>query len=241
MSQDEVAMSVVDSYQNLHIDSLNVCSPYFMNGNPRWEDTKTPMAIKRPGAGKYNANELESQTVAMLCEYGLKACQFSPEQMRNFMIANGLGMDCSGFALQIADAIYASLKEGNIFNRLFDVNNEHVGIRRINARKIADNCNSHKIDPMSARSGDMIVCANGSHVICVVSKTDRTLICAHSVDCQRNSGVNVFQILNQGHEDVFNLKWSADVVNGQGMINLGEQMRSRRGPIDGLYRLHALE
>jgi hypothetical protein len=89
-----VAKNIIESYRNLDIDGTKVRTPYFRN-------IKRIRGGLRVLTGKGSAQELQNETriFAKLRGYDLKGK--SPEETREFMQLQGLGIDCSGFVIHV--------------------------------------------------------------------------------------------------------------------------------------------
>jgi len=85
---------IIESYRNLDIDGVKVRTPYFRN-------VKRIRGGLRVLTGKGSSQELQNETkiFAKLRGYNLK--EKSGDEIRKFMQAQGLGIDCSGFVIHV--------------------------------------------------------------------------------------------------------------------------------------------
>jgi hypothetical protein len=161
--------SFIDKYFKLKIKELEVICPYFINSS---------MGIMRKPvfAGKADPFEIESTANELLANkvYATK----TPELIRQDMIEEGLGIDCSGLVYQIYNKwLQDILHKGELKDYLPKINSFNP--RKILSRRLKPESSvsadmftsepiSEKINVKDICPGDLIRTRGGKHVLFVI-------------------------------------------------------------------------
>lgn len=116
----------------------------------------------------------------------------SVDEIRKFMEKNLLGLDCSGFAYRILDAVLTKYKQG----RLQDLGFPHVGRTNVNLLT-SDEFTASVIFSQEIQPGDLIKMQSRNsipHVLIVIEKGEDLIIYAHSSQNTEVSGVHTGKI-----------------------------------------------
>jgi hypothetical protein len=91
---DKLLQNEIDRYTNLKIGGKNVTCPYYIN-------PKIERGALRVMCGKGSPEEIEHEVKVWAKVKGINLKRLTSEEIRNFMIENHIGIDCSGFIAQI--------------------------------------------------------------------------------------------------------------------------------------------
>lgn len=147
----------------------------------------------------------------------------SIEEIRQFMLKNNLGLDCSGFAYRMLDF----LVQETIGKALTNLGFEHVGRTNV-ATLTSEEFSLHIKDIAEAKSGDLIRIDSGAedellHCLVILDVKDNIITYAHSSRKTKINGI---------HQDTIkNGKFPADLKHLLFNPKMG----------DGIYRLKILQ
>jgi hypothetical protein len=162
------ALAVVEQYTKLAIGGKYVIVPYFMN-NPGRKG-------RRVRVGKGTPQELERETVRLAKRYMFDLAAATPEEIRSFMIAHRLGIDCSGLVAWISHELAIHRTGRPLWRSMqFTGHPLRAGIRKrlrpienISAKLLTDDRNAITVrDLKEVRPGDIIRSLNGNHVLLI--------------------------------------------------------------------------
>lgn len=88
------AVNIINQYQALEIEGKKIACPYFRN-------VKRIRGELRVLAGKGTPQELIDETRIFAKLRGVDLGQLNETEIRQFMITQGLGVDCSGFVMHV--------------------------------------------------------------------------------------------------------------------------------------------
>ena len=160
------AQTLIERYRSLHIQGMTATCPYHINCG-------TTFARHRALVGKGRPEEIEAAAEHYFAKYHMSA-QGDPEQLRRYLMACGLGIDCSGFAAWVLNCVTQETLGKPIWQCL-----TFPGLKRrtvsklrpfenISANLLTSNRNTYKVDDLGQiRPGDMIRLIHGGHVMVV--------------------------------------------------------------------------
>lgn len=167
--------------------------------------------------GKSSPEVILAKTKELAKQANFDLNSASVEQIRQFMIAHKLGLDCSGFIYRMLDYLALAIYHKPLTELGFD----HVG--RTNIAKLTESTQAIKIDQLSlAQPGDIIRLSSSEpiwHGLVVLNQQADIITYAHSSGVTPINGVHQGQIKNQqlsGELAVF----SFDEAAGDGLYRL---------------------
>ncbi|MCB9790757.1 hypothetical protein H6764_01905 [Candidatus Nomurabacteria bacterium] len=230
MIVDEVPKPVKDlvhEYLNLQINSCTVRAPYYRN-------VKRIRAELRSLVGKGLPSEIVEETLIYSKLRGFILEGKSEEEIRDFMILQGIGVDCSGFAAHIYDKWLKSSDRGNLVNKLqFKETSFYRSIIRrirpienISANDLTNEKNSTPIKLNQISPGDLIRLKGvkrGDHLAIIYSTTRdesnslKQVTYVHSSPAyQKDNGVKFGEIvITDPEKDLKDQQWREVDKNGK--------------------------
>lgn len=103
------ALEIINQYKNLIIRGITVQTPYYRN-------VKRTRAELRSLVGKGTPEELIEETIIFAQLRGFKIQNSNPEEVKEFMESQGVGIDCSGFVAHIINHILYKKYHKGIFS-----------------------------------------------------------------------------------------------------------------------------
>jgi hypothetical protein len=159
------AQDLFDHYINLNIQGLKVVCPYHINTGLRGKS--------RALVGKGKPEEIEAAAEKYLAQFQMFA-EGDTERLARYLMACGLGVDCSGFVAWMLNCITLDKLNKPLQNCLTfpsikrSVVSKLRPFENISANLLTSTTNSIKItDINKVRPGDMIRMIHGGHVIIV--------------------------------------------------------------------------
>lgn len=153
------AQEVINGYLNLSIGGKNVRCPYFNN---RRAGTRAGLRVL---IGKGNPEEILEEAKLFMIREKVSADHMSKEQISEYLISHGLGVDCSAFAYYILDAESKSRGLGKLSSHISWKGRPGI-IRRLisrlrpaenlGVRTLANNFNSFEVPLNDIQPGDII-------------------------------------------------------------------------------------
>jgi hypothetical protein len=174
----EQVQNVIKEYFALPLGGKKVKCPYFMN-------LRKERAGLRVMVGKGSAEEITHEVKVWAQLKGIDLNAISEQQIREFMIQKGIGIDCSGFAVYALDAWTRFLGKGHIWKRLkYFSNSPMMRLRRwlrpvenIGANLLTSDLNCEKITDLNLiQPGDMIRAKGkqeNAHHVAIISEVFR--------------------------------------------------------------------
>jgi hypothetical protein len=146
----QAALEVIKKYSELDILGKKVCTPYFINSNKK-------RAELRVMAGKGAPEEIIHEVKVWAQVKGFDLARAKEDQIREFMMDLGIGIDCSGFVVHVLNAELKRRKLGPLWNYLaFSNNSFFMKIRRmlrplenIGANTLTNETNTTKISDLN--------------------------------------------------------------------------------------------
>lgn len=168
-----VAQNYIDRYLNLQLGGKSVVAPYYMNLK-RAKDLRAMV-----GKGTPDEIEMEVQIWAKLRAKDLDT--MTAEAIREFMMAEDIGIDCSGFVMHVMNVWHKSTTGRSIWRKMHIYNTDLLHkiayflkpVEKLGAEIITnlDNCDS--IEIKDVKPGDLIRSKwkrKNSHHVLLVSK-----------------------------------------------------------------------
>lgn len=166
--------------------------------------------------GKSSPEVLINTTIKLAKWQSFDLQKTSVQEIREFMIKNKLGIDCSGFAYRMLDYLSQDLNLGNLQK---SAGMEHVG--RTNVAKMTSDEFSIPIkDFADARPGDIIRLNSGKkilHGVVILENNNGVITYAHSSNETSPSGVHTGKIEESGLPD--------DLKNFSFQLSAGDGIR----------------
>ncbi len=184
-----------ERFMNIKIGNKSIRCPFFMNNDPLYLNTKHYQSV--PKGGKLTPEEIETKILQLAEKNNVNLDMLTQEQLNEFLLTNGIGVDCSGLIYQFLKQTYLALG-GTAENFEKSITNEsgQTGITKIGTQQLLSENNSCPIEDLSQiKPGDFIIrLGNYYHSVIIVSVNSRTLNCLHASNEIKNSGVNPFRI-----------------------------------------------
>lgn len=203
----QAAQDTIRSFQQLQINDHNIVCPYFMN-------TKKQRSGLRVLVGKGNANEISREVQVWAQLKGFDLAKADEKQIREFMIVNNIGIDCSGFVVHVLNSWLKSLGKASIKHYLRFPDNSFVAklrrflrsVENIGANTLTNKANCERIiDLNQIRPGDLIRSKGrlkNAHHVGIVSKvvfeddTIKEFEYTHSTDrYEEENGIRVGRVV----------------------------------------------
>ena len=164
----ESGQKVIDSYLKMIIGGKPIICPYYTN-------LKKQRAALRVFLGKASAQEITNEANFISLKEEVDLNKLSEQGLYQFLVEHNLGIDCSGLAAYILQAVYQENKKINILKKLkiipFFKNPWRWlvawlrPIENISVRVLANDKNSFLInDFQKIKSGDMLIRTNLRHI-----------------------------------------------------------------------------
>lgn len=186
----QLAQSIIYNYLHVPIGPRCVC-PYFNNRRSKIRGGLRALV----GKGSPEDIKEEVEIISLKEKKDLQKC--TSQELKEFLVDQGIGIDCSGFAYHVLDAELRARSKDRLSTHIFF---PHSFLKKIYAKlRPAENTNvttfaleknSTPVDVSDVRAGDMIfILGTGkektyNHIMVVVdvrgSSNDRVLSYAHS-------------------------------------------------------------
>jgi hypothetical protein len=184
------SLSVIEQYLHFKVGSA-VCSvPYFNN------KTSRSRAALRVSIGKGSPKELFEEVETLLKKSHLDATILADESLKKILVDANLGIDCSGFAYYILNALSEESGTGSLDKHISFVHSTGFLARIRSSLRPIENCdvstfahdkNSSVIPLKEIQPGDIITMMNGT----TDSERDHILV-IHQVDYQNFVPTKIF-------------------------------------------------
>ncbi len=173
------AQEAIHRYFNLPFGRKRVKCPYYMN-------IKKERAGLRVMVGKGSVAEIVHETKVWAQLKGFNLSRKSEEEIREFMIKKGIGIDCSGFIAHILDHWFKSENRGRVWNNLkFQDNSIYARFRRflrpienIGANLLTSDLNCIHIDNFDDIGPGDLIRAKGkqknAHHVAIITDTHKS-------------------------------------------------------------------
>lgn len=166
----------IENYKQLHFGNKKVVTPYFINDKRRKD--------LRAMVGKGTPEEITMEAKIWEKLKGVSLDQLSSEDIKEFLTARGLGIDCSGFIVHILDSYYKKTKNNHIWNYLKIPNTNLISkvryylrpVEQLGAEVITNLDNCYEVDIKDIKPGDLIrskTKKNNGHHIMIITEVER--------------------------------------------------------------------
>jgi len=160
------AIGVIEQYKHFTVGTAIASVPYFNNKTIR------ARGALRTYAGKGSPKDIFEEMESILTKDHIKPEQISDETLKKILTDQNIGIDCSGFAYYILNALSEDSGKGSLDKHLSFVNcTSIIGKIRCSLRPI-ENCdvstlsndkNSHIVQNDDIKPGDLITMNNSSN------------------------------------------------------------------------------
>ena len=246
-SLPEICQQLIRAYARLDFGhGRTVAAPYYKN-NPKQRRFTTPVE-----GGKGTPNEIILETKIRAREQGINFDPLIPALIREFMMREGIGIDCSGFAARVMDCLVRATT-GQSFTQA--IKPMGYGWRKIvyhfrpfqntNVLTLTSPVNSNPAALPTLQPGDLIRTRGGNHVLLVTDVVRDTGGCiqdfryAHSSgQFGEESGVRTGEVtITNPQEDLAHQEWK-EVWNGTIPSREGWEENHEK---NGIFRLRVLK
>ncbi len=238
------AQEIIEEYRNIKIHNKRISTPYYIN-------TKKKRNELRSLAGKGTPEEIQEETLIFGKLRGIDFNDLNNEQIREFMMKENIGIDCSGFVSHVFDKWLKKLNNGGIkkhikFENISLYRKLVVLIRPIenmSVKVLTNKLNAEKISLNEVEVGDIIksqALNHGDHIM-LITKLEydnnnilKSIIYTHSTPHFNNENgikegnIKVLDITKRLEEQ----EWNEDITY-KGYIKDIEN--------NGIYRLRLMK
>lgn len=199
------AAKVISQYKNLKLGRKKIRCPYYMNLQ-RSKDLRAMV-------GKGTPEEIEMEARIWEKLKGVSFSDMNEDQIREFMVNRGIGVDCSGFVAHVINAVSRDVLKNNIWKYFKPFNKSLLGkisyklkpIEKLGADILTNEENAIEININDVRPTDVVRLKwkkKNSHHILLITKTIKdengqikTIEYTHSIPFYGNeSGIKNGQI-----------------------------------------------
>jgi len=194
LNKEQGTLALIYKYQNLPLGNKAIVCPYFNNKK------KEARAGLRVLIGKGTPNEICDEAELFAVREKIKLSSLNENEIRNFLIKNKIGIDCSGFAFHVLDEATKEITGKKISSQL-SWSSKKTFLRKIissfrpaencGVRTFAHNSNSHTVNLTSAQKWDIITVltdnasATADHIFIITSVSNNneetTLSFVHAI------------------------------------------------------------
>jgi len=164
----ESGQKVIDSYLKMIIGGKPIICPYYTN-------LKKQRAALKVFLGKASAQEIINEANFISLKEEVDLNKLSEQRLYQFLVEHNLGIDCSGLAAYVLQAVYQEIKKINILKKIKVISFFKNPWRwliawlrpmeNISVRVLANDKNSFLInDFQEIKPGDMLIRTNLKHV-----------------------------------------------------------------------------
>lgn len=173
---NEKSQKVIQNYMNIKLGNKFASCPYYINLSKK-KDLRVMM-------GKGDPSEIEMEAKIWAKIKGIDFKSMSEEQLREFLIDRGIGIDCSGFVVHVLDGFYKYKTGKHIWRKLKVPEKDFWSwlkfilrpVEKLGANILTNSENAFAIEIKDVRPGDVIRCKwkkKNSHHILLVTEVDR--------------------------------------------------------------------
>lgn len=159
IEKSEALEKLYYDYTHLPLGGKKVRCPYWSNFQR--------ILLTGPYRGKGKPGQIVKATREAAKKHGLDLSKLTLSDIRKFMEHHRIGVDCSGFVYQMADALDREKEGKGIFEKVKGVKGK--GPRRVNAFCLTNEENTIAIGKVEqAKIGDFIRFNNGRHIAIIL-------------------------------------------------------------------------
>lgn len=164
---------IIDGYKKLNLGGKEVACPYYINIHKAKD--------LRAMVGKGTPEEIEMEARMWEKLKGVNFDSMSEEEIRQFLIDRGIGIDCSGFIMHVLNEYHLKKFQKPIWGKIKPGNQSFLGklsymlkpVQKLGAEIITNKQNSEEIKIKDVKPGDVIRSKgkkkNSHHIILVSS------------------------------------------------------------------------
>ena len=224
-----MVQNVINQYLNLKIGNTTVTCPYFNN---RRSQIRGALAVL---IGKGSPESIEEELQIISLKEKIDLSNLPAEKIKEFLVNNNLGVDCSGFVYHILDALTQDKKNKKLKQIIHFPLAKSVVRKMIAKLRPAENCgvttlaheiNSKKINLKEVEANDFIIFLGSgpkqdyNHIMFVESVTNKTINYIHAYkwpsDGQYNHGVRRGKIeIIDDNKNILEQKWLEQEKTGE--------------------------
>lgn len=160
------ARQVVEAYFHIRVGKAVAACPYHINPGV-W-------SANRALLGKGNPAEIEAAAAVCFERYAMPSTA-DPEQLRNLLLACGIGVDCSGFAAWVLNAHTKAVLSRSLWScvKFPGLKRRAVStlrpVQNISANLLTNSRNARSVEDLAqVRPGDLIRASGGHHVLVII-------------------------------------------------------------------------
>lgn len=172
----DVVKRQINEYAKLNLGGKNVVTPYYINDKRR-KDLRAMI-----GKGTPEEIIVEAKIWEKLKGYDFN--NMSPEEIREFLISKGIGIDCSGFISHLINIWYKEKEGKPIWNKLTPLQRSPLWrlryflrpVENLGAEILTNDNNTFPVELNDAKPGDLIrskAKKNNGHHIMLISEVTR--------------------------------------------------------------------
>ena len=216
----------IDKYRKLQLGNKEVVCPYYINLK-RAKDLRAMV-------GKGTVDEIVQEAKIWEKLKGVNFNEMSESEIREFLMNRGIGIDCSGFILQVLNAYYKSKTGKNIWKKFKPFNRSFMGrigfllkpVEKLGAEIMSNEENAVPVKTKDVKPLDVIRMKwkkkNSHHILLIVGveKNDKDEVTkieyAHSIPkFGDKSGVKFGEIeITDQEKDLKDQNWLEEDENG---------------------------
>lgn len=227
----ESVQNIVDKYFNLQINGKKIPAPYFRN-------VKRVRAGLRVLVGKGTPEEIEEETLIYAKLRKKEINDLTAQEIREFMLEEGIGIDCSGFVSHLVDIWLRSKGKGGIGKNInYPTNSIYRKILTLlrpiestGADILTNQTNSINIKLKNVLPGDLIRLKGipkGDHVAMI-----------YSVDYEQNKPISIRYVHSTDRfGDQSGVKFGEiEIVNPEGELKEQEWLETDKEGVKQTYQ-----
>ncbi|MBI2990411.1 MAG: hypothetical protein HYY51_04495 [Candidatus Magasanikbacteria bacterium] len=160
LTLSDKTLGLIENYEHLKWGRFTISCPYINNKRAKLRAGLGVMI------GKGSPQEIIEEAELLALQKNIPLEEFKPEQIKQFLVENGLGVDCSGFAYHVLEAesvargkakLKKQIRLASSINPLRNLIKNLRHLENTNVETLADSKNSVEILLSEIRPGDMIV------------------------------------------------------------------------------------
>ncbi len=172
----DVVKNLINSYKKLKLGNKEVVTPYYINDKRRKD--------LRAMVGKGTPDEIEVEAKIWEKVKGVDFDNMSPDEIKEFLINRGIGIDCSGFVVHLLNVWHKEKENKPLWGELTPLQKSPIWKLRyflrpaenMGADIVTDDDNSIAVELNDVRPGDLIRSKgkkNNAHHVMLVSEVTR--------------------------------------------------------------------
>lgn len=209
-------LSLKERFMNIAVGSRFIPCPFFMNNDPRYKETMYFQSFSK--GGKLTPDEIEDKIIKTAIANQISPDELNPDQLKEFLLFYGIGIDCSGFVYQFLKQAYQTLGGKNFEEKIVNEDGK-TGITKIGAKQLLLDNNSYPVENIkSIKPADFVIehsPYSSSHSVVIANITGSVLNCIHATNEIQNSGVHPFDIrITNPFGSISEQNWEENLADG---------------------------